>query len=167
MQTRLPLSRTRPIRDTLAIMAMLVRRRRGDQRVREAAHRIVSGAAPLNEYDRMVRVREFIRRSMPFERDPRGTEAINDPLLSLEKIAAYGEAAGDCDDASVLIAALLESIGVRTRFAALSVRADRQLHHVAVEAFDRRAGRWVYLDPYAPHEVGRQPKFTAAMRAAV
>ncbi len=131
------------------------------------ALRIVAGAAPRDESARMVRIREWVRGGMPFERDPRGTEAINDPLLSIEKIMAYGEAGGDCDDAAVLIATLLESIGVKTRFAALSVRRDRQFHHVAVEAFDRRLMAWKYLDPYAPQEVGKRPQFTAAMRVAV
>lgn len=167
MQTQYPLSPRRPVRDTLAMMAMLSRRRRGDVRVRNMALRIVGQAPPLDDYTRMIRIREWVRTAMPYERDPRGVELISDPLLLLEKISAYGTAAGDCDDAATLISALLESIGITTRFAAVSVRRDKALHHVGVEAFDRRGNAWRYLDPYEPQEVGNRLEFTATLRAAV
>ncbi len=167
MQTRLPLSRRRPVRDTLAVMSSLVRQRRSDERVRSTALTIAGGAPPRDDSARMARVVAWVKAAMPYERDPVGSEAINDPLLTLEKIYAYAEAAGDCDDAATLVATLLESLGVKTRLVAVSVRRDRRFHHVGVEAFDRLRARWMYLDPFAPGEVGSKPSFTAAMRAAV
>lgn len=168
MQFLHSLSRRRPVRDTMAIMSRLVRHRRADERIRAQAATIVRGSVPYDETERMRRIVAWVKDAMPFERDPRGVETINDPLLTVEKIAAYGEAAGDCDDAATAIATLAESLGIKTRFVAVSIRRDRMIHHVAVEAYDRRTGQWLYLDPYAPGELGgAAPKFTAQLREVV
>ena len=161
------LSPSRPTRDTLGIMASLIRKRRADPIVRSTALSIVKGAQPYDDNGRMSRVLSWVKGSMPYERDPRDVEAINDPLLSINKISAYGRAAGDCDDAATLIATLLESVGVQTHLVAVSVRADRRLHHVGVKAFDRRGNVWRYLDPFSSSEVGRRPQFTNALEVAV
>jgi transglutaminase-like putative cysteine protease len=150
-------------------MRSLVLKARGDEKLRAAAVGTVRGCAPHDDRCRMARLLGYVRSGMPFERDPVDVESIADPRLSLERILAHGEAAGDCDDAAVLLAALLEAIGIRCRFAAVSIRPDRVFHHVAVEAQDRRLfpEGWTILDPYGAQEVGAHPAFTAVQRVAV
>ncbi len=168
MQTPAQLHSVYPISSTLQIMRDLVLRRRADEKIRSQAHAITRGCPPNADACRMTRLLVFVRSAVPFERDPRDVEAITDPALTLEKINTHGAAAGDCDDAATFLSTLLESVGIRTRLIAVSIRADRILHHVAVEAQDRqRGGAWTYLDPYLPNELGGRRRFTQVLRAAI
>jgi transglutaminase-like putative cysteine protease len=55
--------------------------------------------------------------------------------------------AGDCDDQSTLIAALLSSLGFETRFRTLAMREDPgEYSHVYAEVRDKRSGEWTPLD---------------------
>src|SRR5712691_7541957 len=107
---RLRLSRHRPIRDTLQIMTGLVRKHRDDRTVRDVALRVTSGCPPVNDRCRMARLLGYVKASMRYERDPRGGELIHDGADTLERLGAYGEAAGDCDDAAVCLSTMLESL---------------------------------------------------------
>jgi transglutaminase-like putative cysteine protease len=57
--------------------------------------------------------------------------------------------AGDCDDHSILMSALLQSVGFETQFRAISLKnnAPNELSHVYVLVRDKRTGRWFPLDP--------------------
>jgi transglutaminase-like putative cysteine protease len=144
-------------------MASLVRRRRDDRAIRDVALRVTEGCRPMDARCRMLRVLDYARRTLRYEMDPRGGELIHDPVDTIGRIGSMGVAAGDCDDGAVFISAMLESLGIRTRLAAVSARPDRRLHHVAVEARDR-SGFWIYLDPFL-----RDPsvRFTRLMRVSV
>ena len=145
---RIPLRSVNPIGDTLRIMAELVRKRRDHRTVRDLAVRIVQGCPPLDDVCRMQRVRAWVRDSVQYERDPRGGDLLHDPVTMIERVQAQGNVAGDCDDASLLTSALLESLGIATRFTAISTRPDGKLHHVAAEAKDK-AGTWYWLDSFS------------------
>jgi transglutaminase-like putative cysteine protease len=162
---RVPLSRRRPIRDTLAMMAAMIRRRRDDRTVRDLALRLTEGCMRADTKCRMHRVLRYVRGSMRYELDPRGGELIHDPVNSIDRIASYGLASGDCDDGAVLVSAILESLGIATRLIAVSARPDGRLHHVAVEAKDP-SGFWIYLDPFMRSKLG-PPQFTQLMRVPV
>lgn len=167
MQRRLQLNRSAPTAHTLDLMRGMVLRSRADERIRSAAHAVVRGCAPGDDVCRMRALLGYVCAVVPFERDPVEVEAISDPRLMLEQIHEYGTAQGDCDDAATFLSALLESIGIRTKLAAVSIRPDRVLHHVAVKAHDRRRDFWVMLDPYGPREVGTKPRFTAALERGI
>lgn len=148
--TRHRLSRRRPVQDTLMLMRRLVRQFRDEPRIRDAALRATVRCGPVDDEGRMREILNWTRKVVRYERDVADQETISDPLHTLERVMVYGAAAGDCDDAAVLMAALLESIGIRTRFVAVSARRDRQLHHVAIEAYDKRRDAWRHLDPFRP-----------------
>ena len=167
VQTLIPLNVKRPVADTLYQMRRVILLRRADENVRGQALDIVRGANPQDDRTRIRRVGAWVKDAVTFERDPREVEAITDPILTLERVHAYGSVAGDCDDAAVLISVLLESIGIKTRLVAVSIRKDRVLHHVAVEAYDRIAGAWSYVDPFAPSEIGDNPRFTNALKVLI
>ncbi len=60
--------------------------------------------------------------------------------------------AGDCDDHSVLIAALLKSIGYQVQFKTVATERGnpQQFSHVYVIVRDKRTGQWVPLDSTVP-----------------
>lgn len=82
----------------------------------------------------------FVRDNFDYVSDPRKHEYVKDAVLSLQSEG------GDCDDASVLLATLLEAVGIKTRFVFIP-------GHVYVEAFMpnalnkyRNEEGWVTLD---------------------
>lgn len=131
-------------------MAALVRQAREDIAVRETAMALV-GHLASKDWDREVGVvYGFVRDSIRYVRDVRGVETVATPVRTLE----YRQ--GDCDDQDVLLAALLESIGYRTRFKAIGF-APGHYSHVYVQVQRPRTGDWVSLDPTEPVGVGWEP----------
>lgn len=166
---RINLDPRRPVAHTLTIMRDLVRRQKDNRKIRHTALTVTEGMRPGDDLGRMQRILSWVRSVMRFERDVRGIETLHDPTDTLERIIVYGEAPGDCDDGSILLATLLESIGIPTRFVALSIRPDRRLHHVAVEARDPRSPRWYHLDPFwnRTPASGDRPPVTRALTVNV
>lgn len=164
-QRRIRLSRRNPIRDTLQLMCRLIHRRRDDRRIRDVALTITEDCRRGDIRCRQDRILAYARHNLRYERDPHGNELIYDPVDTLDRIGCNGQAAGDCDDGTVLVSALLESIGIPTRLVAVSTRPDRRLHHVALEARDS-SGFWRYLDPFLRSRQG-PPEFTRLMRVRV
>ncbi len=73
----------------------------------------------------------YVKGIMSYVRDPEGTEALHDPVTWVERRLRSGQSVyGDCDDASMYLAALLKAIGHAPRFRVMG-REDR-LHHVSV-----------------------------------
>lgn len=164
-QQRIPLSRRNPIRDTLQLMVRLIHRRRDDRQVRDVALTVTEGCPRGDMKCRQDRILAYARHNLRYERDPHGVELIFDAVETLERIGCNGQAAGDCDDGTVLLSTMLESIGIPTRLIAVSTRDDRRLHHVALEARDD-SGFWRYLDPFLRSKQG-PPPFTRMMRVRV
>lgn len=89
-----------------------------------------------------------VQKSIAF-RGEKG-ELVQTPVVTLHLCA------GDCDDHSVLLAALLQALGHKTRF--VTVAADPEdpntFTHVYVEVYDRASGQWMPLDTT---QAGAQP----------
>ena len=69
-------------------------------------------------------------------------ETLQDPMNTLR----FG--AGDCDDQSMLAAAMLESLGFQTRFKTIALQdSPEDLSHVYVEVREKRTGQWISVDP--------------------
>jgi len=92
---------------------------------------------------------EFVRDKIRYVKDTRNVETLH----TAEKILDNG--AGDCDDKSILLASLLESLGHKTRFVAIGFRPGR-FSHVYVETY--HAGKWIPLETTEPVNVGWSPK---------
>ena len=139
-------------RATLKLMAGLTREGKNSLAVRLAAQQLVQ---PLKQRDYAGEVRllhAFVRDRIRYVRDIRGTETLQsaDRTLTLKS--------GDCDDKSVLLASLLESIGHRTRFHAIGYSPDR-FAHVYVETL--LGSEWVPLETTELWEPGRAPERAA------
>ncbi len=90
----------------------------------------------------------FVRDRIRYVRDVRGVETLHTPLALLQ----LGQ--GDCDDKATLLACLLESIGHKTRFAAVGFEPGR-LSHVLTEA--RIGARWCPMETTEPVDMGWYP----------
>tara|TARA_B100000315_G_C14592227_1_gene596565 strand:- start:2503 stop:3180 length:678 start_codon:yes stop_codon:yes gene_type:complete len=111
-----------------------------DKVVKLVADRVVRAACHSGE--RVCQAKAifyFVRDNFDYVSDPLAYEYVKSPRLSL------ASSNGDCDDSSVLMASLLESIGIRTRFVFVP-------QHVYVQALIPEALKryqdngWVNLD---------------------
>jgi transglutaminase-like putative cysteine protease len=100
--------------------------------------------------------------------DPVDYELISSPLRLLESIARDGIAEEDCESASVLLASLLEAVGVTTRFHVTAHEApvapgDTGYSHVYVEVLTPEG--WRAYDPTLtnPRPGVRPPAMSAAV----
>lgn len=140
------------IKCTLQAMSRLVRSWKKDVGVRELAASLVRA---LPQYDNAGEIRAlhaFVRDCIRYTGDIRKVETLHTPKAILEM------GVGDCDDKSILLASLLESINKATRFVAVGPTGTGISTHVLVEVRAGRAGRWVPLETIKPVEAGWFPK---------
>lgn len=78
--------------------------------------------------------------------------------------------AGDCDDQSMLTAAMLASLGYETRFRTIALRdSPDELSHVYAEVRDKQTREWLPVDPtvaraypgWQPEDVARAETYAA------
>jgi transglutaminase-like putative cysteine protease len=95
---------------------------------------------------------EWVQQHVRYTKDPYAVEVLHTPRRMLELRA------GDCDDMSMVLGALLESIGHPVRIVLTGSRPDRPrlFTHVYIEAFCR--GRWIPLDATMPYPMGWEPR---------
>lgn len=114
--------------------------RPNDAVIKRAADRIVSlSGCNGNEICHAKAIFYFVKDNLEYVKDPVGHEYVKSAKESLVSEN------GDCDDHSVLLANLLEAIGIRTRFVFVP-------KHVYVQAYmpeaprKYREGGWVNMD---------------------
>ena len=94
-------------------------------------------------------VYQWVRDNIRYVRDPRNIETLHTP----QKILEYGQ--GDCDDQSILLASLLETLGHPARFVAVGF-VPGTYSHVYVET--KIGNRWIPLDAtMAKWKPGQKP----------
>lgn len=135
---------------TLKIMAGLVRQYKRDPMIRDTAISLTSSLRPRDWSGEARALYEYVRDRIRYTRDVLGVETIQTPPVTMELEA------GDCDDKSTLLAALLESIGHPTRFVATGYKAPQHFSHVYVESLI--GSRWLPLDATTTHEFGWTPR---------
>lgn len=134
---------------TLELMRRLVREGKKKLPIRQTALFIVQDLPQKDFFGEINELFLFIRDSIRYVKDVNGVETIQYPEITLQIKQ------GDCDDKSVLLAALLESIGHKTRFKAVGFSPDK-FSHVYVEAFLN--GKWIALDPTMNNQLGWSPE---------
>lgn len=139
------------VKQTLKIMRQLVRDGKKSLIIRRKAQELTAG---LNQKDFLGEIRaihRFVRDHIRYVKDVNGVETLHTP----EKVLEFGQ--GDCDDKSVLVAALLESIGHPSRFVAIS-QSKGNFCHVYVETRIGRSNKWITVETTEPVELNWQPK---------
>lgn len=134
---------------TLKLMGGLVREGKKSLPVRMAALSIVQRNGQKDWAGEIRDIHAFVRDEIRYIKDIRGVETLHTP----EKLLEIKQ--GDCDDKSILVSALLESIGHPTRLVAVGFRPN-EFSHVYAET--KIGEKWVGLETTEPVEVGWQPK---------
>jgi hypothetical protein len=140
---------------TIAAMRTLIEEGKKDPAVRELAVRILHQAR-IKQFDFAGEARAIynsVLRNMRFTRDIRGKETLHSAreLIRLRM--------GDCDDYTILMCSLLESVGMATQIKTVAndERDPQTFTHVFPEV--RINGQWVAVDA-----ARRQPAFGKAPR---
>ena len=125
---------------TVALMGKLVPGREGalHPALRQLAIEIVRGTPARDDYAQACAVFHYVKQHIEFRGEY--DEWLQTPLVT----AQLG--AGDCDDQSMLVAALLMSLGIRSTFITVATGPDRQFSHVYSAAFIRDKNNWLPLD---------------------
>jgi len=102
----------------------------------------------LNEIGALFR---WVQQHIRYTKDPFRVEVLHSARRMLELRA------GDCDDMTILLCAMLRAIGhpVRLVLAGFDPRRPQLFTHVYIEASYR--GRWIPLDPTMPYSMGWAP----------
>ena len=140
---------------TIEAMRQLIDEGKKDPVVHELAANILRQAR-VRAFDWPGEVRAIyaaVKRNVRFTRDIRGKETLHSAreIIRLQ--------IGDCDDFTILLCALLETVGVRTRIKTIAGdgRAPDTFTHVFPEALVN--GKWIAVDAARRHPaLGRQPR---------
>jgi transglutaminase-like putative cysteine protease len=139
------------IRATLAHMTAYVREYKKAPEIRRLAGLLTQNLPGKDFRAEVAALFDYVQHDIRYLLDIADVETLQTPLVTLEN------GSGDCDDKSTLLAALLESIGHKTRFLAASYGGD--VEHVFVETMI--GSSWVALDATEPHPMGwRTPGIT-------
>lgn len=130
-------------RATLRLMCKLVRQFKTDTGIRTLAQQLTRDLQSKAFSEELRVLQNFARDRIRYVRDVRDVETVQTPVRTLEI------GSGDCDDKAVLLAALLESIGFRTRFRAVGLNGEGY-SHVLAESFDPVKRTWVPLECIVP-----------------
>ena len=132
---------------TLRVMREMVNRCRVNPQIRQAAT-TVAFLQPEKDYAAEAEaIFNEVRDGIRYMRDVNGVETLQEPQITL------ASKLGDCDDQTVLLAAMLESIGIPTRFVVAGYSGPH-FEHVYLQAW---LGQWVDMDATEPHPMGWAP----------
>ena len=151
---------------TLQRMRHLVRSSLKNPQVWRVARRIAAETNSREQATLARAVRAWCDRRFRYVRDPQRVELLQSPARLLQEIAADGYFAGDCDEASILTAALCCAIGIRCEFHAVSFSYEKPLSHVFAVAYPER-GKSQELDIVRPRGVEMPKTWPKLLRAAV
>lgn len=134
---------------TLKIMRRIIRQYKAALPIRMLAQKLTR-YLPQKNYTREVRtLHHFVQNKVRYVKDIRGVETIQTPIQTLKL------GSGDCDDKSILVASLLESIGHETRLVACGFRQPKSFSHVFVQT--KIGPKWVSVECTEPWTLGKAP----------
>lgn len=140
---------------TLGVMRDLVSAAKTDMRVRQAAIGLTFNLPAKDQAAEVSALFAYVRDCIRYTRDIHDVETISEPAFVLSQMV------GDCDDKTVLLCALAESIGYPTRFVVAGYHDPRIFEHVYCQIFFNDA--WVDADATEPHPLGWAPPFPACI----
>ena len=128
-------------KDVAAFLRKMISQYRGNPTIREQALNIIKGNAEQKDKTaQALAIGEWAQSNLYYVHEL--PERFNTPLKTLESMA------GDCDDFTTIIGALLESVGIRSQFVIMNI--DGQWRHIfpraVIEPSNGNSGRVVPLD---------------------
>jgi transglutaminase-like putative cysteine protease len=141
---------------TVSYIVQLIKDGAKDFCVRQTAIDILieNKVAAKNYFDEIRTLFEWVRQNVRYTRDIHRVELLHTAKRMLDLRA------GDCDDMTILLSAMLKAIGhpVRIVLVGFNPRKRMLFTHVYLEAFCK--GRWIPLDPTTRHPMGWSPPAT-------
>jgi len=154
---KLKLLTTSAVSDTSGRIAMvrLTKVYRSTIPVRDRALALIAGVDHKDYMGQYAAIYAWVRDAVQYVRDVVDVETLQTPIETLRSMA------GDCDDKSLLLAALLQSVGFAVRFVAVGFDGPDSFDHVYIEA--RVGQHWIaadatereYLGWYPPHPTAK------------
>lgn len=130
--------------ETVEIMKRVARDRSRSPLVRKLAHNILlTYKVPSQFYkDEALAIGDYVKKNVRYVRDINGVETLTDPFTMIDQLTR-GEAQGDCDDISLLIATLLLSIGHQPFFRIVKYTNDPFINwqHIYVVVYEKNPGK--------------------------
>jgi transglutaminase-like putative cysteine protease len=139
---------------TLRIMSRFIKQYKKAPQIRELALKLTRHLRQKDFVAEVEAIHDFVQNRIRYTKDISGVETLQSPVQTL-RIGA-----GDCDDKTMLVAALLESIGHRTRIRAIGFLPNT-FCHVLPET--RIGGRWFTVETTEPVNVGWVPPGVKSM----
>lgn len=150
-ETRALASGTAGVRATLKYMVSIARQYKTHPAIRELARAAVQDCPAGDQAAEAVALQSYVKAQVRYVADVWDVETLQSPLVTLgyrePHFGAYlegGTPAGDCDDQSTALAALLLAIGIPGRFTAIGMEGE-EFSHVLVEAQLREHSQVRYL----------------------
>jgi len=141
---------------TVSYIIQLIKDGAKDFCVRQTAIDVLieNKVAPKNYFAEIRTLFEWVRQSIRYTRDIHRVELLHTARRMLDLRA------GDCDDMTILLSAMLKSIGhpVRIVLVGFNPRRPMLFTHVYLEALCK--GNWIPLDPTTNHAMGWSPPAT-------
>jgi len=134
--------------ETLKIMRKIVIAWKTNPEIRSLAIRITSDIPGKDFAGEISAVQNWVRSNIRYVQDVNGVETLQTPDVTLTILA------GDCDDQSILVACLLESIGHPTRFFAMGF-SPGEMEHVFTQT--RLGAGWASVETTEPVDIGWMP----------
>lgn len=133
---------------TMRVMRDLVRAAIRDpaQQIRETALGILRGVNSFSAQAQAIQL--WVQQNIEYRRDPPDLELVQTPQVTLQLKA------GDCDDQSVVTAALLQATGHPAQFIAVGLNGG-PLSHVFVQTLI--GTKWVSVETILPKAMGWNP----------
>lgn len=137
------------IRQTLNYMVAFAKQYRKYPDIRRLAEQIIVNVPQKDAVGEVRAIFNYVRDNIRYTQDIRDVETLKSPD------ATVFSGQGDCDDKSLLVATLLESVGYATRFVAVGMNQPGAYEHVFTEV--KLGTRWIALDTTEPVEMGWSP----------
>lgn len=134
---------------TIRVMRDLVNQYKTNPDIRQSAVSIIYMTPERFELSEVTALFEYVRDHIRYVRDIVGVETVMTPDKTLHARI------GDCDDQTLLLAALLESVGYITRFVVSGYSDVRALEHVYLQVLVN--GMWISADPTEHEPLGYAP----------
>ena len=123
--------------------------------IRRLAMGLINGIPERQHKNEAKTIFLYVRDCIPFRKDIRDVETVQTPVQTLE---LHG---GDCDDKTVLLNALLESVGLKTRVVTVSnIPGGVPLTHVFSQVLI--GNNWISMDTTRKVPFGAEPAGTTA-----
>ena len=110
--------------------------------------------ASKEQEDKVIAVFQFVKKTFPYAPDPYEIELFIHPRRIAQDYFEGRIRQGDCDDLSLLTAAMLGSIGYQTRLVLVDSNLDNEIDHALAQVYSEPLGEWLNLDVASNNPIG-------------